>query len=264
MRTITITAAAVLASAGFTMAQDDATKPAKPSEPPAAAAPAATVENTSYAVGTMIAGQLKQMGLTPDMAQLQKGLSDAFEGKEPRLTAAQCQQVWMEFQRKNQGANKTAQAAAQIGAQRQRTAEAKVAYDKALAAGDKDAVASRDFLETNGKRKEVTTTASGLQYEVMTAADGPKPAASDTVNVHYHGTLPDGTVFDSSVERKEPISFPLLNVIAGWTEGVQLMGKGSKFKFFIPAWLAYGEQGSPPKIPANSALVFEVELLNIE
>ncbi len=263
MKTITITAAAVLASAGFTMAQDDATKPAKPAEPPAAAAPAATVENTSYAVGTMIAGQLKQMGLTPDMAQLQKGLSDAFEGKEPRLTEAQCQQVWMEFQKKNQGAARTAQAGAQVAAQKQRTAQSKVAYDKALAAGDKSAVASRDFLATNGKRKEVTTTASGLQYEVMTAADGPKPKAADSVNVHYHGTLPDGTVFDSSV-GKDPISFPLLNVIAGWTEGVQLMGKGSKFKFFIPAWLAYGEQGSPPKIPAHSALVFEVELLNIE
>lgn len=264
MQTLTLIAATVLASAGFTMAQDDAPKPEKPATPPAAAAPAATVENASYAVGTMIAGQLKQMGLTPDMAQLQKGLSDAFEGNEPRLTEAQCQQIWMEFQKKNQGKAQAAQSTAQAAAQKQRTAQAKAAYDKALAAGDKNAVASRDFLATNGKRKEVTTTASGLQYEVITAADGAKPAASNTVNVHYHGTLPDGTVFDSSVERKEPISFPLMGVIAGWTEGVQLMGKGSKFKFFIPSWLAYGEQGSPPKIPAHSALVFEVELLNIE
>lgn len=264
MRTITFTAAAVLASAGFTLAQDDAAKPAKATEPPPAAAPAATPENVSYAVGTMIAGQLKQMGLTPDMAQLTKGLSDAFDGKELRLSQAQCQQVWMEFQKKNQGKAQAAQAGAQMAAQKERTAQAKAAYDKALAAGDKEAVASRDFLATNGKRKEVTTTASGLQYEVVTAADGAKPAAADTVNVHYHGTLPDGTVFDSSVERKEPISFPLLGVIAGWTEGVQLMGKGSKFKFFIPSFLAYGSEGSPPKIPGHSALVFEVELLNIE
>lgn len=127
------------------------------------------------------------------------------------------------------------------------------------------AQAGRDFLAENGKRSEVTTTASGLQYEVISRGDAsaPKPSATDGVNVHYHGTLIDGTVFDSSVERNEPISFNLNEVIPGWTEGLQLMGVGDKFRFFIPAELAYGESGAGP-IPPNSTLIFEVELLGIE
>ena len=258
MRITILTAATVLASAGFTLGQDKAAKPAD--EPPPAAAPAATPANIGYAIGTMVGGNIKQQGLKVDVKELAKGISDILEGKAPRLSQEQAQQVMMALQKEQM----KGQSGKQENAQKERSAQAKAAYDKALAAGDKTAVASRDFLATNGKRKEVTTTASGLQYEVLTAADGAKPAATDTVNVHYHGTLPDGTVFDSSVERKEPISFPLLNVIAGWTEGVQLMGKGSKFKFFIPSYLAYGAEGSPPKIPGNSALIFEVELLKIE
>ena len=119
-----------------------------------------------------------------------------------------------------------------------------------------------EFLATNGKRKGVTTTDTGLQYEVMKAAEGPKPKKEDKVKVHYHGTLIDGKVFDSSVDRKEPATFPLSSVIPGWTEGVQLMNKGSKFKFFIPAKLAYGEQGQGA-IGPNATLVFEDELLDI-
>ncbi|MEC7545384.1 MAG: FKBP-type peptidyl-prolyl cis-trans isomerase [Pseudomonadota bacterium] len=121
-----------------------------------------------------------------------------------------------------------------------------------------------DFLADNAKRDEVTQTASGLQYEVLTEGEGDAhPAATDTVLVHYHGTLLNGSVFDSSVKRGEPISFPLNRVIPGWTEGVQLMTKGAKYKFFIPARLAYGNQrvGS---IPGGSLLVFEVELLDIQ
>lgn len=120
------------------------------------------------------------------------------------------------------------------------------------------------FLAENQTKEGIKTTSSGLQYQVLKEADGAKPAASSTVTVHYTGKLIDGTVFDSSVERGEPASFGLSQVIAGWTEGLQLMPKGSKFRFFIPYNLAYGEAGSPPKIPGYSALIFDVELLKIE
>lgn len=120
------------------------------------------------------------------------------------------------------------------------------------------------FLANNAKRDGVTTTASGLQYEVLNSGSGTKhPTEISTVNVHYHGTLTDGTVFDSSVERGEPISFPLNRVIKGWTEGVQLMKTGDKFRFFIPADLGYGSR-SAGKIPPGSVLIFDVELLAIE
>ncbi len=121
-----------------------------------------------------------------------------------------------------------------------------------------------DFLVENGKREGVTTTESGLQYEVMVAGSGASPLATDEVMVHYHGTLIDGTVFDSSVDRGEPISFPLNGVIPGWTEGLQLMKEGSKHKLFIPSSLAYGERGAGQLIGPNTTLVFEVELISIQ
>jgi len=128
------------------------------------------------------------------------------------------------------------------------------------------AQAGRDFLVNNGQRPEVTTTASGLQYEVLSqgAAGAPMPQDSDTVTVHYHGKLIDGTVFDSSVERGDPASFPLNGVIAGWTEGVQLMKVGDKFRFFIPPELAYGPNGAGQLIGPNMTLVFDVELLEVQ
>ena len=119
------------------------------------------------------------------------------------------------------------------------------------------------FLVDNAKKEGVKTTASGLQYQVEKLGNGPKPKDTDVVKVHYTGTLTDGTKFDSSVDRGEPATFPLNQVIPGWTEGVQLMPVGSKFKFFLPSKLAYGEHGAG-SIPANAVLVFDVELLAIE
>ena len=120
------------------------------------------------------------------------------------------------------------------------------------------------FLAENAKREGVIVTGSGLQYEVLTAAEGKKPKATDKVKVHYEGTLIDGTVFDSSYRRGEAISFGLNQVIKGWTEGVQLMSVGAKYKFFIPYNLAYGERGAGAQIPPYAALIFTVELLGIE
>lgn len=145
-----------------------------------------------------------------------------------------------------------------------RIAEARATFEIAVAANDEAAIASRDFLAANAGREGVVTTDSGLQYEVIAGGTGPFPAATDKVNVHYHGTLPDGTVFDSSVNRGEPVTFPLSGVIAGWTEGLQLMPAGSTVKLFIPPYLAYGETGTRPKIARHAALVFEVQLLAIE
>ena len=119
------------------------------------------------------------------------------------------------------------------------------------------------FLEENKKREGVICLESGLQYEVITMGDGPKPHATQTVNCHYHGTMIDGKVFDSSVQRGQPASFPLNRVISGWTEALQLMPVGSKWKLFLPPHLAYGEQQAGPMIGPNSTLIFEVELLGI-
>ncbi|NLB02111.1 MAG: FKBP-type peptidyl-prolyl cis-trans isomerase [Bacteroidales bacterium] len=119
------------------------------------------------------------------------------------------------------------------------------------------------FLEENAGKEGVVTTESGLQYEVLLAADGPKPKETDRVSVHYHGTLIDGTVFDSSVDRGEPAQFALNGVIPGWTEGIQLMSVGSKYKFYLPAELAYGDNGAGDVIQPGAMLIFEVELLEI-
>lgn len=124
--------------------------------------------------------------------------------------------------------------------------------------------AGRKFLEENGKKPGVVTTASGLQYKVLRDAAGPKPAAGAEVEVHYQGTLTDGSVFDSSYARNEPITFGLNQVIPGWSEGVQLMPEGSKYEFYIPFELAYGAGGIPGVIPAYAPLIFQVELLKAQ
>lgn len=135
------------------------------------------------------------------------------------------------------------------------------AKNEKLAANLKE---GEDFLEKNKLRPEVQTTASGLQYEVLTEGTGPKPSATDKVKCHYHGTLTNGTIFDSSVQRGQPASFPLNMVISGWTEALQLMSVGSKYRLFLHPSLAYGERQAGVVIQANSTLIFDVELLGIE
>lgn len=131
------------------------------------------------------------------------------------------------------------------------------------AEGSKNQKAGDDFLAANASKAGVVTLPSGLQYEIITAGTGPKPTAADKVKCHYHGTTLDGKVFDSSVDRGEPMEFPVGQVIPGWTEALQLMPVGSKWKLYIPAALAYGERGAGADIKPNSALIFEVELLEI-
>ena len=142
--------------------------------------------------------------------------------------------------------------------------EFKQGIDYVMNMSTKAKAEGEQFLAENAKREGVKTTESGLQYEVIEATLGQKPKATDKVKVHYEGTLIDGTVFDSSYKRGEAISFPLNGVIKGWTEGLQLMSVGSKYKFFIPYQLAYGERGAGASIPPYAALIFTIELLGIE
>lgn len=136
--------------------------------------------------------------------------------------------------------------------------------EKSVADAESSKAVGVDFLAANAKKDGVQVTESGIQYVVMTTAEGDKPVATDTVKVHYKGTFLNGETFDSSYERGEPAVFPLNRVIKGWTEGVQLMSVGAKYKFTIPSDLAYGPNGNPPRIPGNSVLEFEIELLEIQ
>ena len=195
----------------------------------------------SYTVGVDVARSLAQVESRIDAAAFKAGFSDALAKGEIKLTDAEMTEV------------KNAVSAA-LQAEQKAADQAK--SSEAIARGTA-------FRETNAKKDTVKTTDSGLQYEVLTDAEGPKPAATDTVKVHYKGTLIDGTEFDSSYSRGQPATFPLNGVIKGWTEGVALMPVGSKYKFVIPPELAYGERGAGARIGPNETLVFEVELLEI-
>ncbi len=194
------------------------------------------MDKISYALGLSMGQNLMGSGVEKlNYQDLAAGIEDVLTHAQPKITYQEAQQVLNQFFQE---------------------LEAKVA-GAAKAEGEK-------FLAENAKREGVKTTASGLQYEILEPSLGQKPKATDTVRVHYEGTLIDGTVFDSSYRRGESITFPLNGVIKGWTEGLQLMSIGSKYKFFIPYQLAYGERGAGASIPPYAALIFTVELLGIE
>ncbi|MBR1784889.1 MAG: FKBP-type peptidyl-prolyl cis-trans isomerase [Bacteroidales bacterium] len=201
------------------------------------------MDKLSYALGHNIGHQLTGMGLKDSLAidDYMAGITDVLRGDSPKMSVEEVHQVLEEFfnnleKRQQQEAAERGKAAREDGER---------------------------FLAQNASRKGVTVTASGLQYEVITEGHGRSPKATDTVRCHYEGTLTDGTVFDSSYRRGQPAEFGLQQVIAGWTEGVQLMKEGAKYRFFIPWQLAYGERGAGQAIPPYSALVFTVELIKV-
>lgn len=231
------------ASQGFAQAPKKVTKPAAAVKKTATAtkpAPSANVlknqmDSLSAAIGVSFSNSLASQGITGINTEvLNKTIAASLKGEKTTFTTEEANNF--------------------IGAYFHKITEEKGAVVK---------IEGEKFLEENKKKSGVTTTESGLQYSVIKMGDGPKPTATDKVKTHYHGTLTNGTVFDSSVDRGEPVEFPVNGVIKGWTEALQLMPVGSKWKLFIPYSLAYGERAAGPQIPAYSALVFEVELLEI-
>jgi len=196
----------------------------------------------SYAFGLEVGESLKKVPAKIDIATFNRGVSDSLGEKTPLLSEEEATAVRQEFIQKLQ--EQQEQQLRELAEQNQKEGEA--------------------FLKENSTKEGVTTTASGLQYQVLKQGDGPVPKADDVVTVHYRGTLIDGTEFDSSHEAGEPITLPLANMIDGWSEALQLMPVGSKYKLFIPAELAFGDRGAGPVIGPNAALIFEVELLGIE
>ncbi|MBC7390902.1 MAG: FKBP-type peptidyl-prolyl cis-trans isomerase [Opitutaceae bacterium] len=223
------------------------TKPAVTAKKaPVAAAPAklkilTKKDSLSYAIGFAMASNLKQQNIAVNSATFQRATKDVLTGQPLSLDEATIQNVLMQFQQEMQA-----------------KANAEKSKD-----GEINKMAGQKFLEENKKKEGVVTLPSGLQYKIIKEGTGAKPSATDQVKTHYHGTLIDGKVFDSSVDRGEPVTFGVNQVIKGWTEALQLMPVGSKWKLFIPADLAYGEFG-PPSIGPSQALIFDVELISIE
>ena len=195
-------------------------------------------EKSSYAVGINVGKGFKSDLIELDMDAFIRGFKDALAGAKPALSDAEFEQALLALREDVS-----------------RKSEERAANNKK---------AGEEFLLKNKTAKNVKTTESGLQYIVEKEGTGPSPKATDTVTVHYRGTLLDGSEFDSSYERNEPATFPVSGVIRGWTEALQKMKVGGKWKLFIPSDLAYGEAGKPPVIPPASTLIFEVELLGIE
>ena len=198
-------------------------------------------EQVSYMIGLDIAKSLEMAKDEIDLATINKAMKTALAGEKPLMDEKQAAEVRDSFAQKIQ--------AKQIA--------------KMMAEAKKNLADGEAFLATNGKKPGVVTTASGLQYQALTEGKGAKPKPTDVVRVHYKGTLLDGKQFDSSYDRGQPATFPLNGVIKGWTEGLQLMPVGSKYKLFVPSELAYGENG-PGQIGPNATLIFDVELLGIE
>lgn len=196
-------------------------------------------QKASYGIGLNMGKSLAQEGMDDlDSKAVALGIEDAVGKKEQRLKDEELVEAFTALQKR--------------------------AEERLAKASEEAAAAGKKFLEENGKKQGVVTTASGLQYEVVKKADGPQPKPTDVVTVHYEGKLIDGKVFDSSVERGSPIDLPVSGVIPGWVEALQLMHVGEKYKLFIPADLAYGAQSPSPLIPANSVLVFDLELIAIK
>ena len=194
------------------------------------------MDKVSYALGLSLGNNLVNSGITSlNISKLSQGIKDVLEQNQPEISFQEAQDVINEYFQNLQSKMS----------------------EKTIEEG-------KTFLENNGKRPEVVTLESGLQYEIIKEGNGPVPNANNTVKVHYHGTLIDGTVFDSSVRRGEPAAFGVTQVISGWVEALQLMPVGSKWKLFIPSDLAYGAQGAGHHIGPHTTLVFEVELLGIE
>ncbi len=200
------------------------------------------LETISYALGMSMANNFRSSGIKElDVKKFAEGLDAAFNAKELAMTYDEAKETIREyFTAMEQEMQKQAEAAAKVNEE-----------------------AGKSHLEANAKRPEVVTTPSGLQYEVLVEGNGPQPTAQDQVKVHYTGRLIDGTVFDSSVERGEPATFGVTQVIPGWVEALQLMKAGSRWRLHIPSQLAYGPQGAGGVIGPNSTLIFDVELLEV-
>jgi len=199
-------------------------------------------DKVSYSMGLDIGRMLKMQGVDVDLELVTRGLKDAYTGNQPLLTDEEMQEVLTNFKK-------------EFIAKQQELAKQQ---------GEKNKKEGEIFLETNKKKEGVQTLPSGLQYKVLKAGAGKKPTATDTVTVHYRGTLIDGKEFDSSYRRGKPATFPVNGVIPGWTEALQLMEEGAKWELFIPSNLAYGERSAGGDIGPNATLIFEVELISIE